>query len=464
MKATSDCTIGRAPRRLGIIGAGWAGLAAAVAATQAGMQVSLWEAARHPGGRARTVTLETGPHASCQLDNGQHILIGAYGRSLRLMQQVGVDPEQMLLRLPLDLRDSQGQGLAFANLPAPWDGLLGVWRASGWTWSQRWALLRHLLRWQMTGFRAPPRQTVAQLCQHLPAALLDGFIEPLCVAALNTPVQQASAQVFLRVLQDSMLGGPGSSNLLIPRTPLGELLAEPAWHWLALQQVRLASGRRVQRLEPLLAADGQRIAGWRVDGRECDAILLATHSAEALRLLSQLAQEQPALAAPLQDWLHTTAQLAHEPIATVYVRLQGHPPDTPLLPRPMLMLHPTAEHPAQFAFDRQALTGDTGLLALVTSTSRGSRQQLEAQCLQQAAQLLNLPADRLTAVGTVVEKRATFACTAGLARPAMQPLPGLGSLLVCGDYIDGPYPGTLEGAVRSGENAVAAWLQRTSFH
>jgi hydroxysqualene dehydroxylase len=57
-------------------------------------------------------------------------------------------------------------------------------------------------------------------------------------------------------------------------------------------------------------------------------------------------------------------------------------------------------------------------------------------------------------VQTVVEKRATFACTPGLQRPRMQVIPGVQSLTACGDYVEGPYPATLEGAVLSG-TAVA---------
>ena len=120
------------------------------------------------------------------------------------------------------------------------------------------------------------------------------------------------------------------------------------------------------------------------------------------------------------------------------------------LPLPMLALRNTAEHPAQFVFDRGPLDGQQGLLAFVVSASDGDRALIEQQVLQQAGAQLGLPG--LRPVQTVVEKRATFASTPGLQRPAMQVLPGL---TACGDYVDGPYPATLEGAVLSG-TAVAA--------
>jgi hypothetical protein len=114
----------------------------------------------------------------------------------------------------------------------------------------------------------------------------------------------------------------------------------------------------------------------------------------------------------------------------------------------------TTPAPAQFVFDRGQLGGPQGLLAFVVSASTGQRDDIQAQVLVQAEQQLGL---RLQAVQTIVEKRATFACTPGLQRPALQIAPGL---LACGDYVDGPYPATLEGAVRSAVAAVEAFTPR----
>jgi len=125
-----------------------------------------------------------------------------------------------------------------------------------------------------------------------------------------------------------------------------------------------------------------------------------------------------------------------------------------VLPQPLLALRSSATQPAQFVFDRGALGGPPGLLAFVVSaadTLAGTRAQIEQQVLAQAhAQLAHLLPGPLQAVQTVVEKRATFACTPALQRPPAYILPGLWA---CGDYVAGPYPATLEGAVRSGTAA-----------
>jgi hypothetical protein len=102
-------------------------------------------------------------------------------------------------------------------------------------------------------------------------------------------------------------------------------------------------------------------------------------------------------------------------------------------------------------FDRGRLGGPRGLLAFVISASDGDREEIQRQVRAQARAQLGLGG--LQPVLTVIERRATFACTPGLDRPPMQVAPGF---VACGDYIEGDYPGTLEGAVRSGMAAARA--------
>ena len=431
--------------RIAIIGAGWAGMAAAMAAVQDGHDVTVFEAARSVGGRARAVPTVQPDGRALLLDNGQHILIGAYAESLRLMREAGVDVQAALLRLPLALRFADGSGLQWPDLAPPYDALVGIVRARGWQWGERLALLRLAHRWQRKGFDCGPQATVADLCTGLPARLFTQFIEPLCVAALNTPAHQASGQVFLRVLQDSLFSGRGGSNLLLPRVDLGAVFPEAAARWLRARGAIVRTGARVQSV--VATAHG----GWSVDGTGFDAVILATPSAEAARLVSQCAQSAPfTMTVALCDWAACAQALRFEAITTVYA--QGTPgPDGHTLRAPMLALRNHATHPAQFVFDRGQLGGRAGLLAFVVSASQGERGHTEQQVLQQAHTELGLSGLRV--VQTVVEKRATFACTTALQRPGAQLAPGLWA---CGDYIDGPYPATLEGAVRSGTAAGLA--------
>ena len=423
---------------IAIVGAGWAGLAAAVAATGAGHRVTVFEAARMPGGRARAVPAALADGRPVTLDNGQHILVGAYTESLRLMRQVGVDVEAALLRLPLALVFPDGGGLRLPDWPAPLDALAGILGARGWSWRDKASLLRAAVGWRRDGFECPARLSVAELCAGLTQPVRDGMIEPLCVAALNTPTGQASARVFLRVLRDAMFGARGGSNLLLPRTDLGRLFPEAAVRWLAARGGRVVTGCRVQALSPAAP-------GWDVDGERFDRVVLACPPGEAARLVESSGLADAACGAEARSpavasaWCGQARALRFEAIATVYLA-GGH-----RLPAPMLALRATPEAPAQFVFDRARIGHADGLWALVASASATERAPLEAQVCDQAARQLGCR--HPTAVLTVVEKRATFACTPGLARPALRIAPGL---VACGDYIEGPYPATLEGAVRSG--------------
>ena len=428
---------------IAILGAGWAGLAAALELTQAGHQATVFEAARTVGGRARALPVQRTDGSTLVLDNGQHILIGAYTETLRCMRQVGVDEQAALLRLPLALRFPDGSGLQLPDAPAPWNALRGIAAARGWRWADKWALLRTAQSWQSSSFACEAQDTVADLCHALPQGLKDGFIDPLCVAALNTPADQASGQVFLRVLQDSLFGARGSSDLLLPRQDLGQVFPQAALAWLQAQGAMVRLGQRVQSLGP--APQG----GWLVDGVLFDAVLLATPSTEAARLVSQCAHTaQCTWTVALCDWAASAQALRFEAITTVYLQaVPGAGGRT--LPLPMLALRSSPQAPAQFVFDRGVLGGPSGLLAFVASASQGEREQITRQVLSQARTQLGLV--QAEPVQTVVERRATFACTPGLQRPAAQIAPGLWA---CGDYVQGPYPATLEGAVRSGLEAA----------
>ncbi|MBM3387751.1 MAG: hypothetical protein FJY36_08820, partial [Betaproteobacteria bacterium] len=147
----------------------------------------------------------------------------------------------------------------------------------------------------------------------------------------------------------------------------------------------------------------------------------------------------PNLKKRLEHWLSVAERVTHEAVATVYVQSRER------LPQAMLMLEQAPGQPAQWVFDRGQIGGPPGLLAFVVNVCRSTREDITRQVLAQARAQLGLHSPQ--AVQTVVEKRATFACTAGLLRPSSAVAKGLSA---AGDYVSGPYPATIEGAVRSG--------------
>jgi squalene-associated FAD-dependent desaturase len=463
------------PKNVAIVGGGWAGMAAAVAATQAGHHATVFEASHALGGRARVVS---GSHTSTlpdgtavSLDNGQHILIGAYSETLKLMQTVGVNLENALLRMPLTMQFPDETGLKLPDWPAPWvvglDAAWGIATAKGWTWGDKLALLRAASGWQRGGFSCSQHLSVLQLCERsnpkITPRVMAELIEPLCLSALNTPMADASAQVFLRVLQDAMFSPNvqidsktsfGSANLLIPKRDLSNLFPHPAAAWLLKNGGKVLLGERVESVD-------YSKAGWQISAttvkQTFDAVILAGSPSNmalvginiAYAATNNIAKElEHLLRREVQDWQNSINALRYEAIATVYAYSKGAK-----LSQPMLALRSdTGEHaqsPAQFVFDRGQLGGEQGLLAFVISASQGDRLALQNRVIEQGKAQLNLP--DLQPIQTIIEKRATFACTPDLKRPSNQIAPGL---LVCGDYVAGPYPATLEGAVRSALQAI----------
>ncbi|MDO8279424.1 MAG: hydroxysqualene dehydroxylase HpnE [Burkholderiaceae bacterium] len=438
--------------RVAVVGGGWAGMAAAVQACRAGHAVTVFEAARSLGGRARALT-----EAMAGLDNGQHILIGAYTETLGLMALVGVDLDAALQRRTLSLRYPDGGGLVLPRWPAPLDALAGILTARGWDWRDKLSLLRAALSWKRAHFECAPSLTVARMSQTLRARVVAEFVEPLCLSALNTPMAQASAQVFLRVLRDGLLGPAGSSHLLLPQYDLSRLFPDAAARWLLAHGGEVRRAHRVQELAP-------HAGGWTLDGEPFDTVLLACAPWDAARLV----EECDGAGAQFADgsWAASARALRHEAIATVYA-LSRH-----RLAQPMLALRSGPGAPAQFVFDRglprralpPGLEHSPGnddaqrvVLAFVVSACREERDALSQQVMAQGRAQLGL--DDLELLQTVVERRATFACTPGLQRPAAYIAPGL---LACGDYVEGPYPATLEGAVRSATAAAALMTPRAA--
>lgn len=419
-------------RRVAVIGGGWAGLAAAVHACAAGHQVSLFEMAHQLGGRARSVT-----HEGLTLDNGQHILIGAYVDTLALMRQVGVDPASVLHRQPLTVQYPDGSGLRLPPgpaLPAFARGVLG-WK--GLPLGDRFGLLLLAARWRLQRFECPPSMTVAQLARRCPPQAYKELIEPLCVAALNTPADQASAQVLLTVLRDALFGAPGAADLLLPRAPLDALLPAAAQRWLAAHGARIELGHRVMRLSADAAGPLQ------VDGDRFDHAIVATPPGEAARLLRELAPE----------WSRDAAAFTYQPIITAWLRAPAA-----RWPQKMTALRADGLRPAQFGFDLGALGGPPHTFALVVS---GAAAWVEAGAEATRAALLAqwdeaFPADTHGGVEWITsrtEKRATFACRPMLRRAPAQVHP---RITIGGDHVQGPYPATIESAVRSGIAASRA--------
>lgn len=416
--------------KVGVIGGGYAGMAAAVALAERGIRVTVFESARQLGGRARGVM-----HNDTQLDNGQHLLLGCYRQTLRLIEQVGGNIEQDFLRLPLQL-DLHGEfSLRAPRLPAPLHLLIALLGAQGLPFGARLNAVRFMLALRRMSFCLTKDMTVADLLaqhgQH--AELTQKLWEPLCIAALNTPIQKASAQVLLNVLRDALNRSRGDSDMLLPRVNFTALLPQRAANYVERHGGEVCISCGVEALRPV--EEGVELISTLGTERFSHAICAAPPTVAA-KLLRPLAELDGAVA--------QIEALQHQPIYTVYLRYPAHV----TLPHPMIGLH---RRFSQWLFDKGRIAGQHGLLAAVIS-AEGIHQELPHEQLAQkvAAELREEfgIAESPEWFRVIAEKRATFCCAPNLQRPMQQTT--LPRLFLAGDYTAGDYPATLEGAVASG--------------
>jgi hydroxysqualene dehydroxylase len=421
-----------------IIGGGYAGMAAAVTLAAAGVPVTVFEAAQDLGGRARRVDWN-----GTTLDNGLHILVGAYRETLRLIRLVRNDADRVILRMPLDWRIHPGFALRTPALPAPLHLIAGLLLMRGAGAAERYSALRFMRAMRTSTYRLPEDTTVERLLvRHRQGPAITRHLwHPLCVAALNTPPQTASAQIFLNVLRDSLDAPAGASDLLLARCDLSALFPEPAAEYVC----RRGGGIRSRHTVTAITRDAD---GYTVHARGSEfrftlvvCALPPYRVPQAIAGLPQLDETRAAIAG-----------LRYQPIYSVYLQYPGRV----RLPTPMLGLDGAITH---WAFDREAICAQRGLIGCVIS-AEGPHQYMPQDALaRRVHQELDrhfgpLPAPLWQRV--IAEKRATIACTPGITRPAQRTaLPGF---FLAGDYTEGEYPATLEAAVRSGVASARALL------
>lgn len=432
------------PRNIIIIGGGWAGLTAAIHLVDQGLPVRLVEAAPQLGGRARTIFF-----SDKKVDNGQHLMVGAYHRVKMLLNKLNI-PSDALLSTSMQLNlYSNYKNLKFKlpDMRWPFNLLFGILASNTLSLSERWALLKFCNRLQAEKFQLAVDMSVSDFLfnNQLPDRLVRDFFEPLCLAALSTPPSYASAEVFLAVLQDTFVGHSDNTKFLFATSDLSELFPLPAHRYIEEKGGQILTNTRASQLiieKGMVKGIGTN-QGW----MHSEHVILAT-SFQNARTLLEKHDESTQLATDLQ-------QLKPEQITTIYLQYDANIS----LELPMIGLVGTW---SQWVFDRR-FANQPGLLAVVMSGIGPYMEVDNKTLITQVTRELNgffshLPL-HANAARVIREKRAAFSCRVGInaLRPNMKTtLPGL---WLSGDYTQTGYPATLEGAVKSGQQCAEQLLK-----
>jgi hydroxysqualene dehydroxylase len=459
-----------------VIGAGFAGLSAAVRLAAARERVLVLEARGRLGGRATAyIDKATGE----EVDNGQHVLAGCYRETFDFLRLIGAEANvhvQPSLDVPFIDENGRASRLRCPALPSPLHLVAGVLRWNGVGWRDRAALTRlggvlrrlpMVLRREgaaaLEQFVREGETVDAWLARHgQPERLRRMLWEPLAVAALNQDVRIASATPFLRVLAEMFGPDPRAAALGLPLVPLDRMYAEPAQRFIESH----GGSVRVNALAHVVIERGQ-LRGVDVRGERIEATRVI--AAVPWFALSNTVRDDAAPgASALAPLLETAEQMRTSPIVTVniwfdrqviddiFVGLPGRVMQWIFDKRRIWTLRQSAASPSALA----DASRDAAHLSLVSSGAEAVLRRSNDELVQLAVDELRaaLPSARDATVlrATVVrEPQATFSLAPDQPRRP-EVATGVRGLWVAGDWTNTGFPATIESAVLSGRQAANA--------
>ena len=415
-------------RTVHIIGAGLAGLAAAVELTRRGESVVVHEATQVAGGRARSY-----PDASLGMviDNGNHLLLSGNHSAMRYVRTLGA--EHRLAGPPtaqfsfIDLANRDQWTLRFNDGRLPWWVFDSDRRVPD-THALDYLPLARLL-W------APADKVVGDVIR-FSGTVYERLVRPLLLAALNIDPAVGSAKLAGAVIRETLAMGGAACRPLIAREGLGAALVEPALAFLAERGAVVRFGHQLHAIH-----------------KSASAVDALDFGAEAVRLGAQDAvvlAVPPYAAAALVPGLETPNEF--RAIVNAHFRIEPPPGQAPILG----VLNATTEW--IFAFPGRISVTVSAADRLIDA----QRETLAQQIWTEVAAVTGLPRD-LPRWQIVRERRATFAATPEQDARRPGPKTAWSNLVLAGDWTNTGLPATIESAIRSGQRAAELIGERASL-
>ena len=434
-----------------IIGGGWAGLSAAIKLADNGKNICVLEAAKQIGGRARQIN-----YKDYSIDNGTHIMVGAYTSTLHLINKVqshansNFKEENILERQALNLnyKSQSTINIPAIKLVAPFNILFGFIFASGLNLKQKLLILSFGIKVKLNLFKNSNDTDLKSFLekQKQTESIITMIWEPLCLAIMNTPINQTSTEIFLKVVKDAFFSSRVASDLLFFKKDLSSIFPTPAKEFIESKNGTVTLHQSVQSLQN--EGNCFQIKTNR-SNLSATNIIIATAPVAAIKLLQTLNNTKA-----LNELVTKLSSIKYQPICTVYL----HYPQPILFDRTMQGFIGTT---TQWMF-RKSAPKKNGFVSVIISSQGEHMSWSNSHLIQHVTTELNQhypqwpqPDDAFV----IREKRATFTASVNINRIRPNNRTDINQLWLAGDYTNTQYPATIEGAVRSGLSCAKQLLE-----
>jgi len=424
-----------------IIGGGWAGLSAAIKLVEYGQNVCLVESAKNLGGRAREIS-----YHQYTVDNGTHIMVGAYTKTLSLMKKVSKNnwsESDLLERQPLNLnykiKSKHEINIPSTLLPTPFNLLFSFILTKGLTPAEKFKILYLSVKIRLNLF---PNKDDDKLGGFLKtnkqnSKIITEIWEPLCLAIMNTPVNQASTEIFIKVFKDAFFKSRQASDLLFFKKTLSESFPEPAQQFIQEHNGRVYTNHKALSIKE---DSGSYYVYTNKTNFKAKHIIIASTPNVTSNLLDSLSDSPKT-----KNLISKLQQFNYQPICTVYIQY----PEPISCERTMQGFIGTT---TQWMFNKE-LIHKPGFISVIIS-SQGSHMDMDNPALIKhiTCELAELYPHwpQYEDAFVIREKRATFTSSVNINRIRPSNKTAIPNIWLAGDYTNTQYPATLEGAVRSG--------------